>query len=274
MNSKDITEKTLEDNNDVFADIVNVLLYDGKEIIKEDELINTKDKSQYKSDNSILHEQERDVSKIWHKNSIRIAIYGLENQTEIDNDMPLRIIGYDGASYKSQTLNPNSKERYPVVTLVLYFGEKHWNKPHTLYDCLEIPEDLKPYVNNYKINLFEIAYLPDEVISKFKSDFRIVADFFAQKRKNKSYKPSSQKIKHVDELLKLMQAVTGDEQYIVTGRKGGTDTMCEILDSFVNQGYEKGQIVAYSDMGLSIKEIADKMQLPEDKIISILNKSN
>lgn len=71
--------------------------------------------------------------------------------------------------------------------------------------------------------MFEIAYLPDEVISKFKSDFRIVADFFAQKRKNKAYKPSSQKIKHVDELLKLMKAITGDTQYIAANKEGGKE---------------------------------------------------
>ena len=34
MGSKDIVEKTLESYNDVFADIVNVLLFDGDEVIK------------------------------------------------------------------------------------------------------------------------------------------------------------------------------------------------------------------------------------------------
>ena len=37
MGTKDSTQKRLEDFNDVFADIVNVLLFDGKQIIKEDE---------------------------------------------------------------------------------------------------------------------------------------------------------------------------------------------------------------------------------------------
>lgn len=36
---KDITEKVLEAFNDVFADIVNVLLFDGKEILKAEELV-------------------------------------------------------------------------------------------------------------------------------------------------------------------------------------------------------------------------------------------
>lgn len=33
-------------------------------------------------------------------------------------------------------------------------------------------------VNDYRINLFEIAYLSNEQVNLFKSDFRIVADYF------------------------------------------------------------------------------------------------
>ena len=39
MAEKDITEKVLEAYNDVFADIVNVLLFNGKEILKAEELV-------------------------------------------------------------------------------------------------------------------------------------------------------------------------------------------------------------------------------------------
>ena len=38
MAEKDITEKQLASYNDVFADIVNVLLFDGERLVKEDEL--------------------------------------------------------------------------------------------------------------------------------------------------------------------------------------------------------------------------------------------
>ena len=38
MGEKDIAEKTLEAYNDVFADIVNVLLFDGKRLVQENEL--------------------------------------------------------------------------------------------------------------------------------------------------------------------------------------------------------------------------------------------
>lgn len=60
------------------------------------------------------------------------------------------------------------------MTLVLYFGTEKWNK-HSLYECLNIPDDLKPFVNDYKINIFEIANLTKEQVNMFKSDFKIVA---------------------------------------------------------------------------------------------------
>ena len=63
MGSKDIAEKNLEAWNDVFADIVNVLLFKGKRLVKEQELAaDTKD-SVLKIAGKI-HEQERDVSGI------------------------------------------------------------------------------------------------------------------------------------------------------------------------------------------------------------------
>lgn len=38
MGEKDISEKILEGYNDVFSDIVNVLLFGGKEVLLPDEL--------------------------------------------------------------------------------------------------------------------------------------------------------------------------------------------------------------------------------------------
>ncbi len=41
MGEKDITEKTLEDYADVFADIVNVLLFDGEQRVLPEDLVDT-----------------------------------------------------------------------------------------------------------------------------------------------------------------------------------------------------------------------------------------
>ena len=243
MGEKDITEKLLEDYNDVFSDIVNVLLFDGREVVKESSLSVSATRSQYKADDRRVHEQERDVSKWWMKRNVQIALYGIENQTGEDDLMPLRVISYDGSSYKRQiALN---KPDVPVITLVLYYGEDHWTKPLNLKSYLKIPEELDPYVSDYYINVFEISWLSDEQVKMFKSDFRFVADFFVGKRKNPDYMPTDKsEIRHVDEVLKLLSAFTHDRMYeeLITekGTKREVRNMCEVAERLVNKGREEG----------------------------------
>ena len=244
MGKKDIAEKNLEAWNDVFADIVNVLLFKGKRLMKEKDLeADTKD-SIIKADGEI-HEQERDVSKFWKNGEIRISILGFENQTVQDYNMPLRVISYDGASYKQELLDKKLTQKYPVATLVLYFGiDSKWKAPKKLHDCFKIPDELKPFVSDYKINVFDIAWLSDETIDMFKSDFKFVAKYFQTKRKNKEYRPTNDEIVHVDSLLKMFTALTGDNYFETVyndsnlkNKKGGV-TMCEIVQGFVNEGKE------------------------------------
>ena len=186
MRQKDMVEKLLEDHEDVFADIVNVLLFNGERVISERSLKETKLTSQYKAETGKLHEQERDVAKYWIDGNARIALCGLENQTSEEKYMPLRVIGYDGVSYRQQLMKENKgNEIVPVVTLVLYYGASRWSSPHNLKGVLDINDKFKPFVNDYKANIFNIAFLDEETVQKFTSDFRIVADFFVQKRKNK-----------------------------------------------------------------------------------------
>lgn len=79
MGDKDIAEKTLEAYDDVFSDIINVLLFGGRQLIKEDELSDAAPLSEYKDSDGKIHGQERDVAKFWRNGSIRICLYGLEN---------------------------------------------------------------------------------------------------------------------------------------------------------------------------------------------------
>lgn len=102
-------------------------------------------------------------------------MFGLENQSKPEKFMPFRVFGYDGAEYVRQSKKENKKDaKYPVITLVLYFGyDERWNQPKSLFELLDIDEKIKPYVNDFKMNLFEIAYLERETIDKFRSDLTI-----------------------------------------------------------------------------------------------------
>ena len=244
MQEKDITQKMLEQFNDVFSDIVNVLLFDGKDVVDEDSLIDTPTKSMMKIDGKV-HSQDRDVAKYWQNSRINIALFGFENQTVPDKLMPLRVISYDGIEYGRQTKKRyRYKTKYPVITLVLYLGyKKRWNYPISILDIVKVDERLRPFVNDYKINLFEIAYLDEEKISLFKSDFRILVDYLHQIRTNNSYNPKDYIIKHIDELLTLMSVMTGDKRFedsINEANEKEARYMCEVLDIIENRGIEKG----------------------------------
>ena len=193
---------------------------------------------------------------------MRIAFLGFEHQTRYDRDMPLRVIGYDGAAYRAEL---SVKERYPVITIVLYFGNTNWESNRTLHEAVRVPDDLKPYVNDYKVNLFEIAFMSDHEISRFHSDFRIIADFIAHKRADPDYVSTAKTaFVHTDEVLKLMSLLTDDDRYELTlnSEGGKPKNMCEMLDRVEARGMEKGMA----------KGRVEGMARGEDMVISLIRK--
>ena len=196
-------------------------------------------------------------------------------------------------SYRSQLLK-ESKERYPVITLVLYFGtSRKWKTPLSLYEVFSVPEELKEYINDYKINVFNIAYLSEEQVNMFTSDFKIVADYFVQKRKNGKYKPSSDVIRHVDAILKFMAVFTGDQRYFNEAiqkkmQTGGIRTMDKILDDYINLGVQRGikqgikqgmdrgrreerrSLISSLCKKKTPEEIADLLEIPVEEVLEII----
>ena len=86
--------------------------------------------------------------------------------------------------------------------------------------------------------------LPKDVRKRFSSDMRIVVDYLAE---GKDYKPSDQKILHMEAFLLLMRNLTGDGRYSELWdelaediREGEEITMCELLDKYWNGGVAEG----------------------------------
>ena len=76
---KKVQEKILEDYNDVFADIINGLVFKGEQRILPESLKNAQVHSQYKAEDGKVHELERDVIKYWKEKEVELAICGIEN---------------------------------------------------------------------------------------------------------------------------------------------------------------------------------------------------
>jgi len=241
MQEKDITQKMLEHYNDVFADIVNVLLFNGERIVKENSLIDTPTVSSLKMD-ARIHHQNRDVSKYWQHNKINIAMLGFENQTSPNRLMPFRVISYDGAEYGRQANKKHADEgNYPVITLVLYFGySQRWNYPKNILGLLNIDDRLKPFVSDYNINVFEIAFLDEEKRKLFKSDFRVLVDYLYQVRTNHNYNPEKYFVQHMQEVLDLM-CDTIFEKSIENTKIKEAHYMCDVIHAMIDEGVERGR---------------------------------
>ena len=142
MAGNDKAEKKLEDYNDVFAEILNVLLFE-KDLVDERQLENGPTESIYKAENKGLRGQFRDTAKYYKKAGITISSFGMENQSVTDHDMPIRVMGYDYSSYRSQI--DAGKDRYPVITVVLNFLLKNGAVHCILKTCWKYQKTWKLY---------------------------------------------------------------------------------------------------------------------------------
>lgn len=243
MADKDLAEKYLESFSDVFADIYNVLLFQ-KEILLEE----GPTESIYKVEENNLRNQFRDTVKLYKNGLYKVASFGIENESRIDKNMPIRIMGYDYAVYRAQ-IDRGEERKYPAITIVLNFSDTEWKSPNALFDILDVSPELRPYVNDYKIFVFNIAFLPEKVRKEFKSDFKIVADFFAEKRLGR-YNPKEhpEAICHVEAVLNLLRVFTNDKTYVKIEKTvaervkaGEVITMCTFAEEMTNKGIEIGE---------------------------------
>ena len=198
----------------------------------------------YKCDGK-LHENRRDVAKFVCSNKdgevdVHIALIGIENQTNVFYLMPVRCFEYDAANYRKQLtatkdLGKKASDKViPIVTLVLYFGKSPWTGPTTLKQCLDkkkYPKEFEPYLNDYKIHVFDIPRLSEKQVDMFQSDFRIAADYFRKRIMGRT---------------NFMQVMDEDDRYeeiLVKldslDKKEGIN-MCYIFDDAEKKGIEKG----------------------------------
>lgn len=206
---------------DVFADILNVLLFDGKQVVRPEELFDVGLRSQFKADTGREHEQERDVAKYWIRDGKILAMFGLENQTNMDYD-----------------------------TLVLYFGEKHWGERGvSLKGMFGGPDELQKYMQNYCVYVFEIAHLSEEELKKFRSHFGFLAEFMVRKRKSEPFRiTQDQEILHVDAVLKMLSVFAEDEYVERVSKalakrqeKGERIMGCNISKAWMDLGRKEGR---------------------------------
>ena len=236
MGAKDLAEKNLLQYKDVFSDIVNVNLFGGrcyvsaKELSREPGELITKAVSDDK-----LRQLQMDVPMKCKKHN-RSFFLCLENQSDKNNVMPVRDMGYQHAKYMEQIKaakesnqktsnypNPMTKELNdsqklsPVITLVLNYSQKEW----------------------------------ETTIRQYQSDFKYIVRYLScgnDRRKLDEYFQTTEfQLDHPEAFLDWLSAVTNDRRYRKakelieeTEGKGGKINMCVLLDMYEERGIEKG----------------------------------
>ena len=99
------------------------------------------------------------------------------------------------------------------------------------------------YIDDAKLYIYDMRNLPKDARQRFHSDMRIIVDYLVE---GGEYRPTNQVIVHIEEFLRLMQALTGDNRYeqilpqLEKREKQGGITMCELLDKYEKKGTQKG----------------------------------
>ena len=247
MGEKDHTQKMLIGCRDVFAELINVLVYSGEKVVNEADLLAGPTESLYIGTDKQTHQQFRDCSMYELHNGEIHALYNLENQSTIDAYMPLRCAGYDGAAYRSQCNDrKNTYKTYPVFTFVLNWSRKPWNKATSILEALHFKPNpaAYPYFNNSKMPVFNMCFLSKDVREKFQGDLRIILDYLCDRE---SLLKRNQTMKHPEEVM-MLHALTGDDQYLnsiplfTSPAKKGESTMCDLINSYYNEGHNSGLI--------------------------------
>ena len=241
--TKNIVEKEFLSFPDIAADVINALLYQGRKETEAKSLLAGPTESIYQGSKKLRNQYE-DVCKFEVTNGKIRLMYLIANQTKTDGKMLLRKAGYTGGVYRSQYGNRTQKP-FPVIAFVLYWGIPRWRgnrNSRRLFRHQELSEKAWSYIDEMKLHVFEMRYLPEETRKLFQSDMRIVVDFLAE---GDSYR-SSRKITHKAALIRVLSGDTDTEdveQWMNQQGIGEEDEIkvCELFDQYERRGLARGR---------------------------------
>ncbi len=167
------------DDNNRFADQVNGALFHGRQVVKPDELESADMQAVYLGKEAGRRKNYKtvvDKTRMWRGRLIHIL--AIENQTYVDYHMVLRNMLTECLSYQKQWKQKRAahkkeadlkigtdeymsgmakNERFiPVITLVVYCGTEHpWDGARCLHELLEIDDEVREFVTNYRLNLYD-----------------------------------------------------------------------------------------------------------------------
>ena len=293
MGQKDLAQSDYFNDKVRFADACNGILFQGKEIIRPEELQETDAEMVYREE-----EKRRkivpDIVRMWK--GIYIAILSVENQTKVDYKMIFRIMKAEAVNYERQwderekeyrrvgILHEKAKlcwvgkhEKFiPVITIVIYYGtDKKWDGVTCLYDMLDMDKELEPYISNYRMNLFD--YHDCEDFSIFKTENRILFEMLScsqdKTAMRKLLEEKRNQYKNVDgaTIRTIFDIIGIKYSSKMRAKIEEEEDMCKAWDEMMEDerqaGREKGISLARTE---DIRNIMDSLKVSALQAMSIL----
>lgn len=173
------------------------------------------------------------------------CLLGLGYLKECNEFRNLHKAEHDFDSDKSFLSGMNKSDRiHPIITLIFYYGESPWDGPIRLSDMMtDIPEELRPFFSDYKINLVQI--LDSGRYQFYNEDVRDVFDI-TQKIYTKNLTALSKEYsnKYIDnEIINLVTTITGFSKLSDIFKEsddGGEATVWKCVEEMENEWVQKG----------------------------------
>ena len=239
MGRKDQQSKLFFEKNERFADLMNGIVYKGKQVLKSYELeeMNSEQIAELKKENTL--QRNRDLLKRCRKNGTVYAMFGIEAQSSVDDCMPLRMMEYDALTYLKMQKEEN--KICPVVSVCLYTGESKWNKPSSLYEMMEIPEELQSYVDNHHAHIIDVKNLnPEDYSNEDVREFlQLYQDMHTLNKEEWEQKYTGYSASSAD-ALETAAILSGNLKFKELIDMKGDKRMCRNFDQIISEWKQEG----------------------------------
>jgi predicted transposase/invertase (TIGR01784 family) len=245
MNWMDKQYKAFFNSNERFSDMINGSIFNGKQVLSADELVELDTELNEELNKERVVQRRRDLLKKYGRNSSEEVIVGIELQSSPDKDMVIRMMEYDAMVYLHQKARP----LIPVISAVLYCGEKEWIQPSSLYNQMRFAEWMRDYVQDYRFHFVELLKVnvnnfKNEEIREFIELFQDVHLLNREQFLNK----------YEDKVLKSAEAVNAvavlgkckELSKIITQDKEG-NLMCRNFDRIINEIRTEGHMAGKTE---------------------------
>lgn len=273
MGSRDKRVKEFLKINSVFAQLFSEGVFDGKISVEPERIheLDTVNQETFKLEDGKFKDIERlrDVQKIAmlfdDKMEFQI-IMGAEGQEGVHYFMPVRCMEFDALTYSFQCrkISEQAKEQkvlrkyadgvpkgtkiVPTVTLVFYYGDEAWDGPQSIYDMLDIPDEMKgwagAYISDYRMHIIDARHMTDKEIGKFSGDLKAFLLMIQEKFDEEKLKTV---IATHRETWYAISAIKKDKRYIdyidsVSDKElAGGVYMDAVLDRIEARGEKRGE---------------------------------